>query len=1837
MATILRWLVFFFPILVCANLEAQYVSISDTSVVVNGTILVNTSVVVTRTLFFTDSGGKNGNYQPNERHLMTFCADPKIGSQVMMTFPALDLATGSKLCFYDGNDTTTSAKILCVDKTTAAKGFTVQSSINNIKGCLTVSFFSNSQQKTAAGWLATVKSTIACQSIQLAVDSILPAIDPTDKAVKLCPGGEIILKAHGIYPQNNTAYHQSDSTSTFTWDFGDGSIATGQSVRHRYPNSGGYQVNLTISDSRGCVNNNNLQQSVIVAMRPSFQSGFNERAAICLGDTVTLQYSDPNLNPYSTLPDPLVVNAQNGYFQNQKKRDQIQFIPDGNGGSILNSLFFNEFGVNQFLTDPNDIKININAEHSRLQDLVFTLICPSEQSVTLQLYSNTPGKSIELGMPILNDINAARPGKGANYSWQNTASNSTWEAYASAFAPSSLPSGNYQPVQSFSQLIGCPLNGNWTLKVTDKNSGENGYLFSWGVELKPTLFPNLAFKNKITNRNWRLHPSILFQNKNTISVSPKNAGRAAYVLQVTDSLGCKFDTAVSFNVLPITNPKCKGCTLQYSELRDTSICQSESLSVNLKSKGRLDTTLQFTAFPQYRIGNANHPPSNPYSSVLPVSSVAQDTITNPIQQIESVCLDLKTDWNADIRFYLVAPSGQILELSTNNGGGSDDYTNTCFTPTSNNPIQNGTGPFTGTFKPEGDWNILRGAKINGDWALLVSDSFDITKSGELTSWSITFRSKNSIRYSWLPNADLSCSNCPNPLIKPLKTTKYKVIATDLYGCVHSDSILVTVRDTLPAPRVRCLAATKSSITFGWNSSPAKKYRIKFIINGRDSIVPIALPDTVITLRNLNEKQTVRIEVQPFVSDTTFRCNSGIGTATCQSITCNLRLLLGKVTNISCPGQKDGSVVFTQTGNGSVKTSLLGPTGLINSPYNKLEIGNYKLWIVDTLGCSDTARFQIKAPDSLLVTLKIDQSLACNGDANGAISPILSGGSNSYTYKWNTGALTPSIGNLKAGRYSVTITDTKGCVGENSIVLNQPDSLQIKAQVKNVSCNGGSDGRISISVKGGNGSYAYRWSNNSNQSSLSNLGAGNYCVSVTDAKGCKTQLCNNIANPSALKIDSFKVKAITCFGRRNGQAIVFTSGGTGKYSYLWNDSLAQNGQTATLLRAGSVSVTVRDSNNCLIGGSVVIPQPAQLNASIQNVMVKCKGGSDGQVIAKVSGGTRPYFYTWDAHPLPDSSLSNLSAGDYRLTVTDINGCFTNARTTLTEPASLLTLTTSQTVQGCFGTKKNQGQVVAIGGTNTSYTYLWNTGQTTPTITQADSVLYTVTVTDAGGCAKSIGLKLKDLPDMEPNMIVSLPSCFGATNGAIGINLIQGRPNADISQYSFKWNTGQSGGLIRGLKGDSTYTVTITDPIGCVSVKSRTVKQPKPITFKFTIDNAKCNGNSDGKATVSSIDADTRIFTYKWDNAAKNVTTSFAANLAAGKYTVTVTDEFNCTGSGTAEVLQPAPIQLSFATVNNKCFADTSGQLQVNVRGGTPGYTYKWSNGATKANITNLAAGTYSVTATDANRCTAQATTTVSQSSALQTNAQVTPVTCFQGRDGRVSFNPAGGKGPYLYSLNNKDFRSTSSFIGLSKNTYSVYIKDANGCTFIESVKIPEPPEFMLTSGNSSYTIRLGDTLGLKINPINPQGAVKYTWEAAYPGTLSCTDCPAPTVTTQNQISYKVIGVDEKGCQASFKIDVFLNKERVVAVPTGFTPNNDNQNDLLLVHGQKGVRVLTFQVFDRWGELVFQDGGFEVNDGNRGWDGNFRDQPMQPGIFIWFLEVEYLDGFKEIKRGQTTLIR
>jgi len=571
-----------------------------------------------------------------------------------------------------------------------------------------------------------------------------------------------------------------------------------------------------------------------------------------------------------------------------------------------------------------------------------------------------------------------------------------------------------------------------------------------------------------------------------------------------------------------------------------------------------------------------------------------------------------------------------------------------------------------------------------------------------------------------------------------------------------------------------------------------------------------------------------------------------------------------------------------------------------------------------------------------------------------------------------------------------------------------------------------------------------------------------------------------------------------------------------------------------------------------------------------------------------------------------------------------------------PDSVLSAEIVQEFKGCTGEKKNIARARAAGGNIGGYSFKWSNGAVTALASGLDSLTYTVTVTDIQGCTATASGKMSDLPAIDPNMIISLPSCFNGSNGAIGINFIRGRPGADLSAYRFSWSTGATGSAIGGLSGDKDYTVTVTDPQGCTAVVTRYVRQPKPISIQLGATATNCPGGRDGSISITSIDADTRNFTFAWNVAGSGNTRSISG-LAAGQYRVTVTDEFNCTGEAQAMVGQPPALSLQFALTANRCAGDSSGVVQAFGNGGTPPYRFTWPDSSSGALKTGLKSGTYPVALTDAKGCRTVAPAVLQSPAPLNIRMDVQRVTCFGGRDGVLQISVSGGRAPYQYSTDGKTFRSSPTIIGLKAGKYSITAQDANGCQGTTEAVISEPLPFVADAGPSSISIKLGDTLVLKAAAQGAQGRVKYTWIPDFPGILSCTQCETAIAFTQNTISYVLEAVDSVGCEARDRITVNVRKERDILVPTGFSPNGDGNNDLLLVHGLTGTRILNFRVFDRWGELVYEQSGFLVNDTAVGWDGTFRGQALNPGVFVWFLEAEYIDGYRETKRGQTTLVR
>jgi gliding motility-associated-like protein len=278
-----------------------------------------------------------------------------------------------------------------------------------------------------------------------------------------------------------------------------------------------------------------------------------------------------------------------------------------------------------------------------------------------------------------------------------------------------------------------------------------------------------------------------------------------------------------------------------------------------------------------------------------------------------------------------------------------------------------------------------------------------------------------------------------------------------------------------------------------------------------------------------------------------------------------------------------------------------------------------------------------------------------------------------------------------------------------------------------------------------------------------------------------------------------------------------------------------------------------------------------------------------------------------------------------------------------------------------------------------------------------------------------------------------------------------------------------------------------------------------------------------------------------------------------------------------------------------------------------------------------------TVTDAQGCVKTIAAEITQPEPLLADVVVEDVACHGGRNGRISINMLGGTPGYQFSIDNRNFNGANIMAGMRAGYYVIYVKDAKGCTLLTEATIKEPEPFSVDAGQSSYTISLGDTLLLTAMAFNAQGSVEFVWSAQYGNTLSCTECDTTAARPTNQITYELYGVDAKGCEATDLVTVFVEKERIALVPTGFTPNQDGQNDRLLVHGRQGTKVRFFRVFDRWGQLIYQGNDFQVNDQASGWDGFFKGSPAQTGVYIWHLEVEYPDGLVESYKGQTTLIR
>jgi len=476
---------------------------------------------------FYDSGGGLGNYGDNLNLTYTIC--PNNGTSSTVNFTSFNIENNYDfLTIYDGANI--SAPVIGVYTGGVGPGL-VTATPSNASGCLTFVFTSDTGVNST-GWIGTIGCVLHCQDI-IANPTFSPAPDP-DGIIRICKGASITMSATGTYPENNSFYAQSDATSTFIWKPQDGVTNYGQTVTHTYNNEGGYIIQLDLKDIKGCYNSNGINQEVHVSTTPNFSASIAIPDTICLGDPSSITGD----------VDPVTFDKS----CNQPVFPPVA-LPDGSGVAYSTSVNLECFSIGQKLNNINNLlSICVNMEHSYMGDVNIDIICPNGQMVTLHDYSG--GFGTYLGIPVDNDALPNAQGTGFDYCWTPTATNGTWTS--NSVSNTTLPAGSYESDEPLNGLVGCNLNGIWTLVIKDELYSDNGFVFDWSLNFNPAIIPPaVIFTPTIVSEGWQPDPTIL-GGTNPINVLPTALGNSCYTYEVTDNLGCDYDTTICITVNPNT-------------------------------------------------------------------------------------------------------------------------------------------------------------------------------------------------------------------------------------------------------------------------------------------------------------------------------------------------------------------------------------------------------------------------------------------------------------------------------------------------------------------------------------------------------------------------------------------------------------------------------------------------------------------------------------------------------------------------------------------------------------------------------------------------------------------------------------------------------------------------------------------------------------------------------------------------------------------------------------------------------------------------------------------------------------------------------------------------------------------------------------------------------------------------------------------------------------------------------------------------------------------------------------------------------------------------------------
>lgn len=978
------------------------------------------------------------------------------------------------------------------------------------------------------------------------------------------------------------------------------------------------------------------------------------------------------------------------------------------------------------------------------------------------------------------------------------------------------------------------------------------------------------------------------------------------------------------------------------------------------------------------------------------------------------------------------------------------------------------------------------------------------------------------------------------------------------------------------------------------------------------------------------------------------------------------------TDPLCYGFPNGKIKITDIMGGTEGTgySIFWSDGTqVADSIKNLQEGIYSVTVEDSRGCQASQSFAIGV-DPIMVDFNIVDTTTCDDLEDGVIQAIATGGTpisgNRYNYQWNNpnlsdfGVISSFNSGIPVGTGLILVSDDNNCSVTVEYEMGFEKEVFVDIQLPDIECFG-DEGEIITTAGTTNNTcsnFSFNWSGGitsvttSNMNTTEPVAGGDLFLMVTDCDGCELDTLISLEEPQ--EIFTPTIIDFSC-DQPTGSVTVFPSGTQNGFGIAWSDDPSETSTFRDNLAAGTYIFTITDGNGCMKIDSAILEQNIGIQPDTFFVTgIDCSGDMDGTITVDVIG-QGDYEYAWEGPDGPindmDETITGLGSGTYYVTVMDEEGCVAVDSVELLA-AEVVTVTPLNTLPSCNGESDGSISLIVDGGTQ-PYDYNWEDapGNETEVLPAINAGFYAVTVTDSLGCSVETIVELEDQVtiDISINILQDI-ACSGDSTGVVEV-VMSGGP-IDDGMYGTIFSNGE-GNLFQANSTDTAFLLpsgmnqVIVFDATCADTLDFELTEPSPIEINQTlteITDASCFGICDGEVTLL-VEGGTGDYDFVWQQTGNM--TNMETGLCAGWQVIEITDDNLCVQLDSVFINQPDSLVLEvdlFSTFSPSCNEDAEGQITVEYTGGNVGpVVYTWTDNVSDDDVAiNLSNGEYFITVTDIMGCT-DTTSHFIQSSPPISAEIPTPeeIICFGDQTCiTVGDLVTGGTGEgYRFQINNSFLFPIDSCVNVFAGEYDISVVDSEGCAFDTTIIISQPSELLASLGDD-IEVSLGDSLAFLEVQLNQSFIIDtIMWMGDFPFICIDPDCQRIQIFPTADGTFSVVAVSADGCIAEDEVNIIIDDERKVYFPNTFTPNSDGINDRFQVFTGFGVEeILLLQVFDRWGNKMYDERNLSPNPGGvGGWDGSFNGQLLDPGVYVYRAEISFIDGRTIPYSGSITLIK